>query len=191
MIIVLEGIDNCGKTTMTNFLYNYFQNEGKKVSISKELTTDVGELIKDRIKKEEKLSPISKTFLFAADRQIRLEQLKVTNNQDEIIIFDRYLHSAIVYREAEGLDGNWVKEINRNIPQSDISFYIDITPEESIARNSDAKFNIPYSITHLNRVRNAYLNYVEKDELMLIDGMREIKYIQDDIIKILEKEGIL
>lgn len=190
MIIVLEGIDNSGKTTIAKFLYDYFQSQGKRVTISRELTTKVGEVIKDCIKNEG-LSSISKTFLFAADRQIRLEQLKDIDNPDEITIFDRYLHSAIVYREAEGLNGVWVKEINRYVPKSDFSFYIDITPEESIKRNTDTKFNIPYTLTQLDKVRKAYLDYVNKGELTLINGMRNIEYVQNDIIKTLENKGMV
>lgn len=190
MIIVLEGIDNSGKTTVAELLYDYFSDKGIKVSISRELTTKVGELIKNSVSNEG-LSPITKAFLFAADRQIRLEQLKDINNSEEIIIFDRYLHSAVVYREAEGLEGSWVKELNRYIPSSDFSFYIDITPEESIRRNTDTKFNIHYTLDHLSKVRESYLNYVALGELTLIDGMRDIKCIQDEIIDTLKEKGAL
>ena len=190
MIIVLEGIDNAGKTTVATMLCDYFSNRGIKASISRELTTDVGDLIKSNVK-EQKLSPITKAFLFAADRQIRLEQLGDIDNSDEIIIFDRYLHSAVVYREAEGLNGSWVKELNRYVPSSDVSFYIDITPEESISRNTDTKFNIRYTLDHLVKVRKSYMNYVSLGELILIDGMRDIKLVQEEIIDTLRRKGML
>lgn len=190
MIIALEGIDNAGKTTLTELLTKEFSKSGKQVTISKELTTDVGKLIKNTIKNGA-LTPVSKAFLFAADRQIRIEQLERKNCFDGVVIFDRYLHSAIVYREAEGLDGDWVKEVNKNIPNSDIAFYIDITPEESIERNTDSKFNIHYSKEHLNKVRNAYLKYVEQGELVKIDGMKPLEDICREIIYILEKRGCL
>ena len=190
MIIALEGIDNAGKTTLTELLTKEFSKSGKQVTISKELTTDVGKLIKNTIKNGA-LTPVSKAFLFAADRQIRIEQLERKKCFDEVVIFDRYLHSAIVYREAEGLDGNWVKEVNKNIPNSDIAFYIDITPEESIKRNTDSKFNIHYSKEHLNKVRNAYLKYVEQYELVKINGMKPLEDICCEIISILKKRGCL
>lgn len=190
MIIVLEGIDNAGKTTVAKMLYNYFSSKGVKVSISRELTTKVGDLIKSSVKNEG-LSPITKAFLFAADRQIRLEQLGDICNSEEIIIFDRYLHSAVVYREAEGLDGSWVKELNRYIPHSDFSFYIDITPEESIRRNTDTKFNIHYTLEHLAKVRKSYMDYVESGELTLIDGMKDTKYVLKRIIDTLRESGAL
>lgn len=190
MIIALEGIDNAGKTTLAEILTGEILKLGKKAIISKELTTEVGKLIKATIKTG-KLTPILKTFLFAADRQLRIEQLQEKKCFDDIVIFDRYLHSAVVYREAEKLDGMWVKEVNRNIPNSDIAFYIDITPEESIRRNTDTKFNIHYSLEHLSKVRESYLKYVDLGELIRIDGMKNVDDISDEIIGILKNRGDL
>ncbi len=189
MIIALEGIDNAGKTTIAQILINKLEAEGKKVAISKELTTSVGTLIKSSIKNGG-LSPISKSFLFASDRQIRIEELNRDNKFDGIIIFDRYLHSAIVYREAEGLDGSWIRELNKNVPPSDIALYIDITAEESIKRNTVAKFNINYSFEHLQKIRQAYLKYVDLGELIKIDGMMNLQDVVDDIDKILTNKGV-
>lgn len=186
MIIALEGIDNAGKTSIAEKLMSYFLGKGKQAIISKELTTRVGSTIKEGFKNEE-LSPISKAFLFAADRQIRIEQLKEELTDDKIIIFDRYIYSAVVYREAEGMEGNWVKEINRNVPQSDVCIYIDITPDESLRRNTDTKFNIHYTLEHLEKVRDAYHKYVNSGELMIIDGMRAIDDVLSDAIAVIEK----
>ena len=67
------------------------------------------------------------------------------------------------------------------VPKSDLSFYIDITPEESIKRNTDTKFNIHYSISILKIVRDRYLFYTGKGELVFIDGMKDIDCIQRQI----------
>lgn len=186
MIIALEGIDNAGKTSIAEKLVSYFQGKGTQAIISKELTTRVGSTIKESFRNEG-LSPIAKSFLFAADRQIRIEQLKEKLTDDKIIIFDRYTYSAIAYREAEGVDGNWVKEINRNVPKSDVCIYIDITPEESLRRNTDTKFNIRYTLEHLEKVRDAYYKYVNLGELMIIDGMKAIDDVLSDVIDVIEK----
>lgn len=190
MIIALEGIDNAGKTTITQILVDKLIEMGKSVTVSKELTTNVGNLIKSSIKNEG-LSPISKSFLFASDRQIRIEDLSVNKKFDDIVIFDRYLHSAIVYREAEGIDGEWIKELNKNVPPSDIAFYIDITADESIKRNTDKKFNIHYTPEYLDKVRQAYLKYVDLGELIKIDGMKNLHNVADDIIKVLINKGVI
>ena len=65
--------------------------------------------------------------------------------------------------------------------------YIDITPEESLKRNTDTKFNIHYTLAHLEKVRNAYHKYVNLGEMMIIDGMRAIDDVLKDVIDVIEK----
>ncbi|WP_260447788.1 dTMP kinase, partial [Listeria seeligeri] len=144
MFIILEGLDNAGKTTAAEIISEHFRNKGMSVYVSKELTTNVGIIIKE-LNRRGKLSSITKTFLFAADRQIRLEEFVKDSENYDIIIMDRYIYSAMAYRVAEGTDLNWVKVVNDNVKKSDLAYYIDISPEESINRNSKKKFNIKYS----------------------------------------------
>lgn len=190
MIIALEGIDNAGKTSVAQILEKKFIEKGKVTVVSKELTTSVGGLIKSSIKGEG-LSPISKAFLFAADRQIRIESLYSHDSFEHVVIFDRYLYSAIAYREAEGLEGSWVKDLNKYVPPSDFNFYIDITAEESIRRNTDKKFNIHYDVEYLKRVRESYLRYVNCGELIKIDGMAGINGAAVSIFEILTAKGVI
>ena len=157
MLVILEGLDNTGKTTIAKMLMQYYKIQGKNAILAKELSTPVGEQIK-QLSKEGKLTPELKTYLFPADRRLLLDGLGEIK-EDDIVIFDRYVPSAIAYRMADGIDKRWVQEINRKFPRHDLGFYIDITPEESIRRNTDQKFNIRYSYEHLDRVRKAYKAY--------------------------------
>jgi len=181
MIIVLEGIDNCGKTTITKMLYSYFSEINKNVYISKELTTKVGIIIKEMIK-DKGMSPLLKTYLFAADRQIRMEKIIKEVDKFDFIVMDRYVYSAIVYRKAEGLEGDWVKTVNKIFPKADMAFYIDITGKESIKRNTTKKFNIKYTEKFLEEVRNNYLYYCDINELIFVNGMQKIEDVYNIII---------
>jgi len=95
MIIVLEGLDNSGKTFQSNVLKDFFVKNNKKAFVSKELTTDIGTLIR-KYRGSEYFTPVLKTFLFAADRERRIAEIKKMNQNFDAIIFDRYIHSAIM-----------------------------------------------------------------------------------------------
>ena len=99
--------------------------------------------------KEGTLDPILKAYLFATDRYIRMKNIDQEDLKNKIMLFDRYVPSALAYRMAEGVDKNWVTNINSVFPKADIGFFIDITPNESVNRNTNAKFNIKATLVLL------------------------------------------
>ncbi len=75
MIVIFEGLDNCGKTTIVQMLKDYYTNVGIDSKVSKEFETNIGiELKKMAI--EGTLDSILKAYLFAADRYIRMKSIK-------------------------------------------------------------------------------------------------------------------
>ena len=135
---------------------------------------------------ESQLDSILKSYLFAADRQIRTRMYTDEDYQNKMILFDRYYHSAVAYRMAEGINKEWVMTLNSVFKKPDIGFYIDITPEESVKRNTDTKFNIIASAEHLFKVRNAYLSFIAEENLIYIDGMRDLESIYNDVLNYIE-----
>lgn len=56
--------------------------------------------------KEGTLDPILKAYLFATDRYIRIKNIRQEDLKNKIMLFDRYVPSALAYRMAEGVDKN-------------------------------------------------------------------------------------
>lgn len=85
----------------------------------------------------------------------------------------------------------WLKVLITNInsvfPKADIGFFIDITPNESVKRNTDTKFNIKATPEHLNKVRDAYLSILEENNLIYINGMQSIDKIFNEVIQKIEE----
>lgn len=106
---------------------------------------------------------------------------------EKVMLFDRYVPSALAYCMAEGIDKNWIININSVFPKADIGFFIDITPEESVKRNTDTKFNIKVSPEHLAKVRKAYLSIINENNLIYINGMQPIQNIFDGVINNIEE----
>lgn len=181
MLIVFEGLDNCGKTTIVEMLKDYFDHEGKPAEFTREFETNIGIVIKE-MAQAGSLDTILKAYLFAADRHIRTRDYSENDYLEKNILFDRYYHSAIAYRMAEGVDKKWIINLNSVFRRPDIVFFIDITPEESVRRNTDKKFNIIQSTAYLQRVREAYLAIADEFDFVHIDGMRPIKDIFQDVL---------
>ena len=170
MLVIFEGLDNCGKTTLVQMIKDYYLKLGIDAEISKEFETNIGKELK-KMAKEGTLDPILKAYLFATDRYIRMKNIRQEDLKNKIMLFDRYVPSALAYRMAEGVDKNWVTNINSVFPKADIGFFIDITPDESVKRNTDTKFNIKSTPEHLGKVRSAYLSILDENNLIYINGM--------------------
>lgn len=136
---------------------------------------------------EGSLDSILKSYLFAADRYIRMKNISQEDMNNKILLFDRYVPSAIAYRMSEGVDKNFILNINSVFPKADIGFFIDITPEESVNRNTDTKFNIKSSVEHLGEVRKAYMPILEENNLIYINGMQSIDQIFHEVLQKLEE----
>ena len=183
MLVIFEGLDNCGKTTLVEMIKDYYLNLEIDAEISKEFETNIGKELK-KMAKEGTLDPILKAYLFATDRYIRMRNMKHEDLKNKIMLFDRYVPSALAYRMAEGVDKNWVTNINSVFPKADIGFFIDITADESVNRNVDSKFNIKSTPEHLEKVRSAYFSILDENNLIYINGMQPIENI---FVKIIEK----
>lgn len=186
MLIIFEGLDNCGKTTLANMIKNFYLSNGVAAEISKEFETNIGIELKN-MAAAGTLDPIIKTFLFATDRYIRMKNISEEEYQTKILLFDRYVPSAIAYRMAENVDKKWVETINSIFPKADLGFFIDISPEESVKRNTNSKFNIISTPEHLKKVRDSYLSILDENNLIKINGMQPLEKIFDEIIKIIEE----
>lgn len=186
VLIIFEGLDNCGKTTLANMIKNFYLSNGVAAEISKEFETNIGIELKN-MAAAGTLDPIIKTFLFATDRYIRMKNISEEEYQTKILLFDRYVPSAIAYRMAENVDKKWVETINSIFPKADLGFFIDISPEESVKRNTNSKFNIISTPEHLKKVRDSYLSILDENNLIKINGMQPLEKIFDEIIKIIEE----
>ena len=129
---------------------NFYLSNGVAAEISKEFETNIGIELKN-MAAAGTLDPIIKTFLFATDRYIRMKNISEEEYQTKILLFDRYVPSAIAYRMAENVDKKWVETINSIFPKADLGFFIDISPEESVKRNTNSKFNIISTPEHLKK----------------------------------------
>ena len=185
--IAFEGIDNSGKTTLADALLEYLLEKWVRVALTKELTTPVACIIKDAFAKGIHLGGRMKTYLFAADRLERYESLvrrEQENGKPYLVIWDRYVYSAIAYRAAEGIDPEWVQMVNSLFPLANQGYYLDVTSEESIRRGSESGKPCPYSQGFLARVRENYSSMVEKGTLNVIAGVTQAELLLNVILDI-------
>jgi len=180
-IIVFEGIDGAGKTTISKIVYDFLKEKNYNVILTQEPFTKE---IKELIKKAGWKDPILLTLLFSADRAYHIKWLMDQN--PEIVIMDRYYYSTIAYQSVLGVEEDWIMAVNSKFPKPDITFLLDLSEEEALKRlKKDDQFNFEEKISSLKLVRKKYLELARKYNFIVIDAIDKIENITKKVISII------
>jgi dTMP kinase len=188
VFIVIEGLDGSGKTTQANLLATELAKTRKVWLTAEPSQGKIGRFIRKCCLYEDKRLPTeAEALLFAADRIEHLQaEIKPALDSGKIVICDRYTYSSLAYQGSGGLSLDWIKTINARALQPDFAIFIDVSPEKVIERLQRKK-SVMETLETQQKVREVYLRYVEKGELISIDGDKPKEVVAAALIaKILE-----
>ena len=149
--IVLEGIDGCGKTTQINKLFEWLPKSGlinKPAALIKTREPGgsiLGKEIRDMILNNNKSNPpsnLTELLLYYADRAEHISRIiSPAIENGNWILCDRFSGSTLAYQGyGREINIDIIKKLENIVCQNvkpDLTFFLDITPEESIKRRKD------------------------------------------------------
>ena len=197
MFITFEGIDGCGKTTVSKLFFEKLKEKGEKSIWTNEPNSDTefGLDIRNLLKKHEtKLDVLTEFLLFYASRVEHLNNVIIPAlKRGETVICDRYVHSSFAYQGAAGLGHNVMSNIHhsvfhnfllkKDLPISiiypDIVFWIDTDIDTCMSRSkkTDARDMMPKE--YYEKCRNYYKGQIFKTR---IDGNKSLDEVLDEVI---------
>lgn len=184
--ICIEGLDASGKTTQAHRLVrNLRQRDFEAVYTTEPSSGEIGRFIRTRILQRKKRAPsVVEALLFAVDRIDHVERrIKPALQKGKVVVCDRYMFSSIAYQGAEGLNIEWIEEINGSVLPPDIAIYLDVPPEVVVKRMK-RKRSVMERLKVQRRVREVYMKLVESGRLTLIDGNRTVDEVSKDTLKV-------
>ncbi|MGD8545512.1 MAG: dTMP kinase [Candidatus Bathyarchaeota archaeon] len=184
--VCVEGLDGCGKTTQTKSLVERLRQKGYDAIYTSEPTHgDIGVFIRKHcLHGGKRLPSVVEALLFAADRFEHIERIVAPClDRGCLVISDRYVYSSLAYQGATGLNLSWIEKINEYVISPDLAIFIDVEPETAIQRLKVDR-SVMENLGTQRKVREVYLKFVEKDELVKIDGNRTRQKVADDILKV-------
>ena len=135
--IVLEGLDGSGQSTQVGLLKDFLIEKGLKAIQTKEPTIDseAGRKIREVLEKKIKLDHMELQKLFAQDRKEHLENLIIPAlKRGEFVVSDRYFLSSFAYGASDGIDLDWLIQINDDFLLPDKVFILKVKPAVCISR---------------------------------------------------------
>ncbi len=177
-LVVLEGIDGAGKSTIGKFLYEELSRRGISCVFTREPTDGrYGRELRERIKKGN-LTPQEELDLFLKDREEHVKNFIVPQmERGKLIICDRYYLSNCAYQGARGIDPEEILKKNRNFPAPDLVIFLDIIPEKALERKKNL-------LTHfenrdfLRRVRELYLKILPLFRFVNINASNSLGFVK-------------
>ena len=191
-LITFEGIDGSGKTTIAKILHSKIEN-----SIFTTEPTDswLGKSVKKAL--EEKRDAITIAFLFLADRNEHIKEIKKWLNEGKIVICDRFIDSTFAYqKEHIKMDGveEWLNWLHKPFfIKPDITFLLVIEPRKAIERIKDRKLIVYEDEKFLEKVQENYLEIAEreKDRIVIINAEKSKEEVVEECYKILRARNII
>ncbi|RJK98662.1 dTMP kinase [Paracoccus aestuarii] len=143
MLISLEGIDGCGKSTQARLLADHLRAQGRDVVLTREPGGSPGAEEIRRLLVEgagERWSPETECLLFTAARRDHLERtIRPALKAGRVVVTDRFADSTRIYQGAARGDLRAMVDRLHDLMigvEPDRTFVIDIEPRTGLARGT-------------------------------------------------------
>lgn len=196
-LIVFEGTDGAGKTTLINLTYKYLKEKypEKEIILLKQPTNEArnSRLFQKMMFDEnhENINYRAVQLLTLSDRvQHNHEVIIPALKEGKIIICDRYIYTSIANMKARNYKNEyWFYEASKEIIKPDISFLAFVEPSIAISRikqrEEEKDRYLDESLLH--RVTNEFLLLALKENLKIIDSSTSSDITFEQIKKELDK----
>ena len=189
MLIVLEGIDGCGKSTQVSLLVDKLRSIGIDTLKLREPTDSPHGLRLRSILNEEIQAEHDEILdLFVKDRKQHVsEKIAPALNSEKTIVMDRYYYSTMAYQSASGFSMEKIRADNSFAPVPTLVLILDISAEDGVKRvlkggNADRFEKEDF----LNRVRKQYLKLKNEPNVEIIDASLEVQKVHANIWSFVE-----
>ena len=189
LFVVIEGLDGSGKSTVAGHLGKALAKEDLEVRMTFEPNDDScgGEWIRDVLKK--KIAPFSPKTLALAFAANRLDHCDrkidpwLNENDNRILISDRYYLSSLVYQQTENITIEDIMSLNSNARQPDITFFLNVSNEVCLQRIELRNQPLELFETNMAETRKTYnkairfLKKTRKEHIIEVDANGTIEEI--------------
>ena len=188
MLIALEGLDQSGKETQARLLRDRLRATGLKARVVSfpDYGTSIGEEIARALQGERDYRPDVMQLLYIANRYERRPDLDRWRQAGIILLCDRYVASSIAYGEAQGLEPAWLSDLQRHLPQPDLTVLLDIAPETAVIRKAVGRDRYEQDLALQSRVRESYLRQAQQPRWVRVDGEEPVSDVAAVIARAVE-----
>lgn len=178
LLITLEGIDGCGKTTQARLLAEWLQAEGHDVLLTRQPGgTAIGEQLRELVlSPQNHIPPEAELFLYLADRAVHVAEVVVPALQrGSVVVCERYTDSTLAYQGyGRGLDLGLLRRLNELATGG-------VTPDLTLVLDMPAA-EARLDVTRLDRLESVGDGFRER----VAEGFRELARGEPERVKLVD-----
>jgi dTMP kinase len=188
-IIVIEGVDRAGKQTQTRLLVESLKLSGQICIVVDfpDYNTPIGNEIKAFLEGKREYPNELKHMLLSANRWERKREIESMVEKGTIVIMNRYYQSNLVYGVSNGLNINWLANLDRGLPKEDIVIVLDVSStiltERSTERDLDSFEKNQKLLLEVNK---NYRKLAKQFKWKIINGEKSREQVHQEIMNILK-----
>ena len=187
LLVAFEGLDQSGKQTQAELLRDRLADRQRDARLFSfpDYQTAIGAEIGRALAGERSYEPDVMQLLYVANRYERKRRIREARASGAILLCDRYLASSVAYGEAQGLEAAWLVEIQKYLPQPDLTILLDMSPGESARRKSAGRDAYERDLGLQARVRDSYLRQAA-DGWVRIDAEQPREVVAAEVLAAVE-----
>jgi len=189
-MIAIEGIDAVGKNTHTLLLSAWLRRRRvKAIHMSfPDYGTAIGKEIKAFLSSRRSYPTELQHILFAANRWEKSDEIKSHLRGGETIIVNRYTESNLAYGRANGLDIDWLTNLEKGLPRADLVIVLDAPPRSlSSRRPGNSKDAYERSSALQRKAQKAYRELAREAGWKLVDADESVRHVQAEVLNIVRE----
>ena len=128
-----------------------------------------------------------KHLLLSANRWEKKKEIESMIDNGTILIMNRYYQSNLVYGIANGLNINWLINLDKGLPKEDIVIVIEVSPKTSYQRAAENRDIFEKDQKLLTDVHKNYRKLARQYKWKIINGEKSKDQVHEDIMTIVRK----
>lgn len=198
--ITFEGIDGCGKTTISREIKKQLEKEGYEVVYSREpggimIAEEIRKVILDP--KNQAMEGRTEALLYAASRRQHLiEKILPALDAGKIVLCDRFIDSSLAYQGyARGIGINAVYQMNAFAIEGhmpDVTLFLRIDVQTGLARMSQRNGKDRLEMEGSSFQEKVYEGYEKvialyPDRIQVVDALQDLQSVYEQCYKIIKE----
>jgi dTMP kinase len=192
-LVAIEGIDAAGKRTQSLLLSSWLKHTqvNCKVMSFPDYTTRIGREIRAFLTGDRNYPKELKHILFAANRWEKEEAIRNILSTNGVLVVNRYTESNWAYGLANGLELDWLINLEKGLPRTDLVILLDAPPIAVRSRRQRSQDTYEADIRLQEEASSAYRRLARKFGWKVVSATDDVKQIHQHIRVIVSKKLLL